>query len=544
MRCEAPIPFAPGAGSRLCPFCGAVNLVREQLIATPPTELKIDEVFRQYQNGHLQVALGEAEHLAQSITDNFRLGFYKACIMQDLGRSQDAIYALIDLGGVDAPAHLRADSQAKLAEALLLADRVDESIQAAERCLELQDGHPAGCLAMARALLEKGHLEEALGIAEDTLDRLDRAWRLTFPPQRHVLVLLKAQLCGLLNKHRESAATLEDLLLTDTAAPLQAVLEAVEMLAENFLKHALNNTAAVELLRRAAMLDPENRSGLLNALRSAAERTGVFFQDELDLFRRSRDELLAEIRSVIVQSDPKGVLDPDQITPDLDLTLLDSDPDRRTDLLERAAGRLQLTRFDRGTLYPLRTIEDFRRWVVAWQLRDLVKRLRRDEAEIDRIIDLKRARDQAVERAATTHKRSGPPGSRLKRPWLGVFFLGLCILFVLAFLFLIMAGDRYLDLFEGNLVKVECIGENDGPPCSLHVAAGKAGRKRFRSRQLEESWLGKLWSNWLHGRIKADGTIVYPLDFPWSDLDADVYRRCVGKPIAKMRFTLSPICNP
>ena len=542
MRCEAPIPFLPGAGSRTCPFCGAVNLVREQLIAAPPIELKIDEVFRQYQNGHLQAALELANRLSDAITDNFRLSFYKASILLDLGRSEDAIYALIDLSGVEAAAPLRADAQAKLAEGLLQTSRIDEGIQAANRSLELLDGHPTGCLYLARGLLLTGELNEALKITQDTLGRLDRPWRITFPPKRHALLLLQAELHSRLENHAEAGSTLEDLLINDSEAPLAVVRHAVKLLSCNYQDHALSHTAALDLLRLGAMLDPENRAGLLDGLRAATERAGGSFSEELEAFKMAREELMAEIRSALAQSDAKQALKPAQISADLDLTLLGPDPDGRTDLLERSAERLQLAVFDRGTLYPLRTIEDFRRWVVAWRLRDRVIQLKQNKVDLHRILQLKQVRDQAKS-TAPQRKARPRPSVRKGRSWLSwlLCMLGASVLF--AGLFLYLAGERYLDQFQGNLVKVACVGEHDRPPCSLHVATGEKGRKRYRARHLKEGWLAKRLANWLDGHIQADGTLIYSLALPWTDMDPSDFRPCIGKPIAKMRFTLRPFCN-
>jgi hypothetical protein len=517
-------------------------LVREQLIAAPPIELKVDEVFRQYQNGHLQAALELANRLSDAITDNFRLSFYKASILLDLDRSEDAIYALIDLSGAEAAAPLRADAQAKLAEGLLQASRIDEGIQAAKRSLELLDGHPTGCLHLARGLMESGELKEALKVTQDTLGLLDRPLRITFPPKRHALLLLQAELYSRLENHDKAGTTLENLLTNDSEAPLPVVRHAVKLLSRNYLDHALSHTAALELLRLGAMLDPENRAGLLDGLRAATERAGGSFSEELETFKMAREELMAEIRSALAQSDAKQALKPALISADLDLTLLGPDPDGRIDLLERSAERLQLAVFDRGTLYPLRTIEDFRRWVVAWRLRDRVVQLQQNKVEIHRILQLKEVRDLAQ---STEIKPKARPllTNRKRRRWLTwlLCVLGAAILF--AGLFLYLAGERYLDHFQGNLVKIACVGEDDRPPCSLHVATGEKGRKRYRARHLKEGWLSKRLATWLDGHVQADGTLEYALALPWADMDPKDFRPCIGKSIAKMRFTLRPFCN-
>ena len=102
MGCQAPIQFQPGAGSRLCPFCGHINLVREQLVAAPTLELKTDEVFKLMQAGELEKALKLAESVSDDESQNFRLAFYRACILFDMEQVTEAVYTLIDLTGVDA----------------------------------------------------------------------------------------------------------------------------------------------------------------------------------------------------------------------------------------------------------------------------------------------------------------------------------------------------------------------------------------------------------------------------------------------------------
>ncbi len=541
MRCEAPIPFQPGAGSRLCPFCGAVNLVREQLIAAPQIELKIDEVFRLYQTGQRQSALELAETLLQTTTDNFRLAFYRGCILGALGRREDAIYALIDLTGMEGPGHLRADAQAELAGALLAADRVEEAIQATDRCLELQDGHPRGCLLRAQALSRNGQGEPALKLIDDTLARLDRSFRVTFPVRRCDALLLRAAIEQQLERHDDAATTLEELILTDTAAPLPVLRSCARMLGRNYLEHAVSSTAALELLRLSAMLDPENRHGMLDDLRAAAQRAGSDFRQELDEFKQARADLLGEIRATLARDIPEQSLKPELITADLDLTLLAPAPDARTDRLEQAAERMQLGRFDRGTLYPLRTIEDFRRWLVGWRLRERVAVLRRNKADIHRILKLKEVRGQ-------TDSAGRPPlpqpAGRPRRRWLVWLLSLLGGGLLLAAVFIALVGDRFLDQFEGQLIKVDCIGDQGQPPCTLHVATGAAGRQRYQAREQATGLTDQLWHGWSDARVQADGTILYPLSLPWGELDADDYRPCVGKPIAKLRFTLAPICNP
>ena len=539
MRCEAPIPFSPGAGSRLCPFCGTINLSREQEIAAPPLELKIDEIFRLLQLGQQKSALEQAERMMQSITDNYRLAFYRASILLDMGRNEDAIFALIDLGGMDGPSALRADGQAKLAEALLASQRVEEAQQAAERCLELMDGHPPGCYMLARTLMEKGQNDQALRLLKDTISRLDRTWRITLPIRPTMYRLLMARIQEHQNKPQESIDTLQDLLLQNPSTAINTVARATRMLGLALLKQKDKEPAAQDLLTQASMLDPENRLKLLDALKQACEVNGVDMASALEEFREQRAKLLREIQSALATDDEQGAR-PEQLTPEMDLTLIHQDADLRCDRLERAALRLNLPRFDRGTLYPLRNIEDFRRWVAAWRLRMRLLALRQAWAKSNRLHGL----HQAHEKIKKTN-----PGSRkkpLKRsnkrpPWTHwvIAILSLGILAMLTFFF--MAGDRYLDQFKGKLVKIECA--EDGTACALAVATGQAGMKRYKEAKefpnAPEGW----WKQWQHGHIEADGLLHYSLSFAWGDLDAKRYQPCLGKPIAKLPFTLSPLCG-
>ena len=44
-------------------------------------------------------------------------------------------------------------------------------------------------------------------------------------------------------------------------------------------------------------------------------------------------------------------------------------------------------------------------------------------------------------------------------------------------------------------------------------------------------------------RVQKDGTIIYPLAFPVSDIEAEDYRKCAGKRIHKSRFSFTPECT-
>ncbi len=545
MSCEAPIQFQPGAGSRLCPFCGSVNLVREQLISVPEIELQTDGVFRLMGRGRLEQALEQADKAIESAGSHTRLDFYRACILFDLGRSQEAVYLLIDLTGTEAPLQLRADIRAKLAEALLLTDRLDEAMESVNRALDLLEGHPAARFIQARILTRQDRLTEAIGVLEDTLPRLERRWKITFPPPRCVILLLLARLFIKNNQHHKAFAPLENILIQETAAPLHVVAEAARLLGLNYVTSLDSREEGLTLIRHGAMLDPENRLGLLDALRNAVSQAQGNVSEEMESYQERRREILSEIQQAFLLVDGVSISDPAQVTPQLEIATLGPNPDVRTDRLEEAAQRLKLKTFDRGTLYPLKTIEDFRRWVVAWRMRDYLRKLKRDEIEQERKVKLKAAREVTAtratyhrqkERLATRHTDERRRRRRILR-WSLLAALGLLVLLTV---YLAVVGDRLLERFEGRLSRIEC--PADGSACILHVAAGRAGRGRYRDRQ-EGSFFRRLLGKWLDRRVQADGTILYPLDFPLGRIPAEGFRDCLGKRIRKDRFSFTPECE-
>jgi len=545
MSCEAPIQFQPGAGSRLCPFCGSVNLVREQLISVPEIELKTDGVFRLLGRGRLEQALEQAERAIEAVGSHTRLDFYRACTLFELGRSQEAVYLLIDLTGTEAPVQLRADIRTKLAEALLVSDRLDEAEDSVERALDLLEGHPTARFIQARILMKRGDLVRAIDVLEDTLPQLNRRWKITFPPHRSVLLLLLARLFIKNNQHHKAFVPLENILIQETAAPLHVVAEALRLLGLNYLTSLDSREEGLTLIRHGAMLDPENRMGLLDALRSAVSQVQGNVTEEMDSFQQRRAEILSEIQQAFLLVDGVSIDDPAQITPQLEVASLGPNPDIRTDRLEDAAQRLKLKIFDRGTLYPLQTIEDFRRWVVAWRMRDYLRRLKRDEIEAERKTKLKAAREVTTNRAVFHRQRERladrEAATKHRRRHILRWTL-IAALVVLAFLvvYLAMVGDRLLDRFEGTLAGIDC--PADGSACTLHIAAGKTGRARYQSRE-EGGWAARLLGRWLDRRVQKDGTILYPLDFPLKDIDAEEYRTCTGKRITKARFSFTPECT-
>ena len=545
MSCEAPIQFQPGAGSRLCPFCGSVNLVREQLISVPEVELKTDGVFRLLGRGRLEQALQQAELVIESVGSHTRLDFYRACTLFELGRSQEAVYLLIDLTGTEAPLQLRADIRAKLAEALLMTDRLDEAEESVNRALELLEGHPTARFIQARILMRRGDLVRAIDVLEDTLPEISRRWKVTFPPHRSVLLLLLARLFIKSDQHHKAFVPLENILIQETAAPLHVVAEAARLLGLNYLTSLDSREEGLTLIRHGAMLDPENRLGLLDALRSAVSQVQGNVTEEVENFQQRREEILSEIQQAFLLVDGVAVDDPSHITPEFEVASLGPSPDIRTDRLEEAAQLLKLKIFDRGTLYPLLTIEDFRRWVVAWRLRDYLRRLKRDEIEADRKTKLKAAREVTADRAVFHRQKERLADQEAvvktrRRSVLRWSLLAAVALLAFLVVYLAVVGDRLLDQFKGRLTRIDC--PADGSACTLHIAAGKNGRARYRERE-EGGWTARLLGKWLDRRVQKDGTILYPLDFPVNDIDAEDYKSCVGKRIKKTRFSFTPECK-
>ncbi len=543
MSCEAPIPFKPGAGSRLCPFCGAINLVREQLIAALPLELKIDEIFRLYQKAEIDRGLLAAGQLIESVPSNFRLLLYRACLEIASGQAENAVFSLIDLGGLDAPVYLRADAQAKLAEALFEAGRIGESVEACERCLRLQEGHPAGSFFLAKACLKLGELQRSLQIVQQMLGKIDHPCQTTFPPRRDELLILKAEIEQALGDYSSAMSTLERLISTVTEAPLELLIVASHRLGRYYLEHALSNSMALDVFKIASLMDPENRHGLLDDLRDAAAVAGVDQDDVLAEFSQARQELLSAIRTALDKSDTGQTLQPAMISPEMELVRIASDPDSRVDILDAAAQKVLSERFDRGTLYPLRTIEDFRRWAASWMLRAKVKVLGEKRIELRRLMKLKQSMQSSGQAGPRTSSKVNFVADKRKKTSVGKMILLVSMMIVLMLgLFLVLTGRQFLDEFKGSVIKVECAGEGGAPPCSLHVAAGPEGKKRFERKKHPEGQLQRIWSWWIDQQVHPDGTIVYSLDLPWGHMDAEKLRGCIGKVVEKRRYSFSPVC--
>lgn len=536
-ECAAPVPFLPGAGSRLCPFCDTINLVRERAVATPPLELRTDEVFRLLQQGKPQMALDAAERILAPGIESVRLSFYRACALFELGRIQEAAYALIDLTGLDAPAPLRADVQAELAEVLIAADRLEEAAQACRRAEELLPGHPRARLQHARLLAKKGQPGEASGILEQVQKSLDQPWKVSLPLSSHRVLLLLAELQTTAGHPELARKTLETLLVQATSAPLATVVGACALLARILADDLKKLDAALLVLRHAVLLDPENRLRLLEDLNRVAAQAGGDPTEEVRSFQSSRDELMREVRDALLKQHPPLQEHVASLGPAFLLSDLAADPDRRTDILEGAALRLSLKHFDRGTLYPLKTLEDFRRWVARWRLREAVSRMNLEVEERHRRLNLQEMASRRPTPAMSVPVSRG--GARRRRGRVLLFVLAPLLLLAIAFLWL--AGDRFLDRFEGRLVAVQCA--NGQPPCVLIVAGGPAALARYRKLVAPENWFAGLLGRWLDRRVREDGTIEYPLSFPWGDIPAERYLGCIDQPVKKLLFTFAPLCN-
>jgi LSD1 subclass zinc finger protein len=542
--CHAPIQFLPGAGSRLCPFCGYINLVREQRLAVPSLELKTDEVFHKIQKGDLKGALSQAESLLDPQIQGVRLAYYRACVLLRLEQITEAVYAFIDLTGLDAPQPLRADTQASLAAALFAADRQEEALEAIERCLRLVENHPRAMFTKAKILMEMDRLSEAADVLESTIPLLTQRWKTTFPPRPSSMLMLLARIYIRQERPNKAVIPLENLLLQVSAASLPTVARAIKMLGFNYLDTRRNKEEGLTLIRQGALLDPQNQLGLLDSLKSAVEKFNESYADEMKGYSEKRAEIFSEIKDVL-RLDDKISFKPDQVRPETALSTLHPEADQRTDVLEKAARRLDINFFDRGTLYPLETFEDFRRWIVAWRARQYIKRLKRDQLEQERIDKLKAVREHNQTRSSFHRQKARVDNQRKskKRFVIRLILIVLLSTIVMSVVFIAMFGDRYFDHFKGQLVKIECAGGNEHPPCTLHVSTGQAGRARYLDRTANDSFFSRLASSWLDQRVQKNGLLLYPLDFPWGDISAKQYRKCFMKQISKTRFTFTPDCR-
>ncbi len=545
MGCKAPIQFQPGAGSRLCPFCGYINLVREQRLAVPPLELRTDEVFDGLQRGKLAKTIEEADKILDPQDQGVRLTFYRACALYGLGKIDDAIYTLIDLTGQEAPLALRADTHSYLARALLAAGRTEEAMESARKALRLLEDHPDAQYTRAKILIEQDRTPEAAIILEEILPSLSQRWKVTFPPRPSTLLLQLAHIYVADQKFDQATVALEKLLLQDTAASLPMVAEAIGLLGGLYLDVRLNQEEGLSLIRQAALLDPDDERGQITALKETIRKTEGDLKEELQSLGQRRGEVLEDFKNVfrLVEGFP---LDPAQLSPTTRLDQIYADADIRTDIMQRAANRLGIMHFDRGTLYPLHTVDDFCRWLISWKARDYIKRQKHDELESERLSKLKAAHE-VQQTHGTFHRQKERVQSqrqqhRNKRRGRRTIIVFALLLLAVAIVIGFQTGDRLLDQFSGRLTKITCLGHDQGPPCTLYIATGTSGRARYQNRQSEELSIENLLSQWLDRRIQKTGVIRYPLGLPWGDIPVAAYRACLGKQVRKERFSFRPIC--
>ena len=538
-QCQAPIQFRPGAGSRLCPFCNTINLVREQTVAVPSLELQIDQVFALIQGGQAQQAVQLAQKLQQESRSTPRLEFYRALALLETGKTSEAVYALIDLTGEEASQPLRADFHALLGEALHSADRNTEALEAVEKALQIMPGHPAAALTRAHILLQAGKLGEAARLVEQTLETLAQPWKISLPPSPARGWILLAHIYGMAERPRKVIEALENLLVRDSGADLAIVAEALVLLGWNTLKVEPHSESALEFIRLGALIDTDNQHGALQLLQAALEKGGGDMGAELAALQAKRDEGLAEIRQVM--SLVSSNIDITQIEPRASMKLLGEEPDRRVDILQQAADRLKISTYDRGTLYPLKDFESFRRWLVAWRARNYLVHIKHEQLERQRknklmaVHQVQQARAAGKEIGRRLKQRRQRTGRRLK------LWLLATVVAVLAgvAIFLAVYGDLLLDSFSGRLLRIDCRPDS---ACSLVVDTGAAGEKRYQRRFSSSAWQ-RLFARWLDQRVGRDGLVTYPLDLPCSSPAADDFRPCLGKTIHKHRFHLLPVCG-
>ncbi len=536
LRCGAPIQFQPGAGSRLCPFCDTVNLVREQRVAAPRKELQTDEVFLLLQKGNPEEALLAAERIISTSRSTPRLGIYRAQALLALGRISEAVYALIDLTGEDAPRPLRADVHALLAEALWTAGRKKEAAESVEKSLHLLAGHPAAVLVKVNLLLEEDRSEAALALTAKAIGDLGKPWKITFPPPSWKFILVLARLQSRTGRAAQAIETLENMLLRLLSAPLPAIAEAFRRLGWAYMNQEPTGTHGLEFIRFSIFLEGTGAAAE-QVLVSALEKIGGDLKEQVQQLEGRRSEVMGELCTNLARF---GKWPADGLNPNAELKVLGSEPDSRVDKLEQVARLLGIGDFDRGSLYPLQTVEEFYRWIQAGRGRSFLQRFRSDRLDKERLAKLQQVRQQweplGDERGAD--EGSGRSSRRILR-WLLISGLVALVLVVFA---LAILGDRLLNAFSGRLLAIDC-----GPSradCWLLIDAGEEGRQRYL-RNSEESSAIKRWINsWLDQGLRQDGVIYYSLDFPWGRMDFERYKACLGRSVEKQRFRLGLECEP
>jgi len=531
LNCKAPIRFQPGAGSRLCHFCDTVNLVREQTISVPQKELQIDEVFLSLQQGLVQDALGLADKILASGQGTVRLKFYRAQAMFVAGRAQEAVYHLVDLTGEDAPLLLRADIHAQLAEILWAVGRQEEALAAAEKALGLVPGHPVAALVKVRWLLVQNRLEAAGRLAEETLRELQKPPRITFPPPPLKFWLLLARIHFSAGRMKKTVEWLENMLLSQAYAPLAAVAEALTLLGRAMFGLEGGRSSARELLRSAVILDGHEREAG-KFLKEVLEREGENWPGELELIEKQREQLWQGMLSVLSQQVKLSADQQDRSSP---IEILGHNADSRVDMLQKVAGLLGFEQYDRGTLYPLKTLDDFCRWLEAARARRLVSRLRYERQEKDRLERLR----QLHKKSSSTQPRSAQVPVRRRSGLKIWFWTSIALLLTLGSVSFAAWGDRWLCEFHGRLRAVEC--DRQGRECWLVVDGGEEARNHHQKSQLLPPW--KRWYVlWRDQKLSQEGIWYFPLNLLWWRTKPDVFRPCIGGEVGKQSFNLLPRC--
>lgn len=539
--CHAPVLFQPGTGARRCAFCERISIVREQRISVPAAELMIDEVFHRFQKQQYEEALAMIRQVDQG-ENSPRLIFYRACILLAMDKTKDASYLLIDLIGMDSSRELRADVNAKLAEALLRTNRFDEAIQAGQRGLKLVPGHPSCQLVMAQILAASNRLVEAIERLEKLIPILDKPMKVSFPPSRPRTMLFAAQLLYRNGEIQKACSWVETLLHQETAAPIALVLATIGLYAQILCDLQTNPMSASKdpqgsqshdsevfalLARLTSQLGPNDEPSLQEILSKVPKPHISMVLPDIGTQRAENSKNLREVLGAMVGWTG-------------DLWDLGADPDSRCDQLERAARDLRVFRFDRGTLYPLRTSQDFARWIACWKFREGFFQIKKSIDDANRLEQLRQI--HAKERQLKKTSTSTLPIKKSKRStqWI-VVGLVLSLVAILG-VFVAVAGDRFLDEFQGRLIRIDCLGENGTGPCMLYMDGGKPAQERYLTNTTTKGW--RSWFHrWLDKRVSSDGTIIYPLSFPWGDIKFEIYNACIGKEIVKSSFSLTPECT-
>ncbi|RME27181.1 MAG: hypothetical protein D6806_05025 [Deltaproteobacteria bacterium] len=529
LDCKAPIQFRPGAGSRLCWFCGTINLVREQTVAVPQIELRTDEIFMLVQLGRPELALEKAEALL-SDTSRPRLMFYRALAQLRAGKLTEGIYSLVDLTGEDAPRWLHADTQATLAEALLKAGRLQESLEAASRALQLEPCHSQALCVLASAELQSGREAKAVAAAERALECLGKPVQVSLPPRGADVLLLLVRCYRRAGRPQKVVDTLKTLLLRHGGATLDELADSLILLGHNLDKLDERSEVSIEVIRMGLVAATKVGREALELARVVVESKGGLVQELMQEAAMQRQAGEQEIREVLPLAAPH--FDVIRAEPGAGLELLGDDPDRRVDVLQNIVARLRIENYDRGTLYPLKTFENLRQWIAISRAREYLLKVDREQREQQRLQKLKAAREVQNQRSATFEAALRLNSSRARRRRRAARMLLGVVALVLAAVagLVVLDGGCWLARFSGRLVDIRCA---ENGQCSLIVELG--GGSGSGVTGLVDGLL-------LRGRTDPGGRLRYPLTGMFHHIEASAFRRCVGRLIWKARFTHAPSC--